>query len=99
MPCRAARWTLVQGQRQEPPRAHDATFEMRIADTATWQSYGGARAGFAEGDVSPANADGRRDSTFAEVQANAREVFDRAAKAKAHREIVRAFSGDIGKVP
>ena len=65
--------------------------EMRIADTAAGQSYGGSSAGFAEREVGSANADGRRDAAFAKVQANAGEEFDRAATAETHRAIVRAF--------
>ena len=65
--------------------------EMRVADTAAGQSYGGASAGFAERDMSSANADGRRDSAFAEVQANAGEDFDGAVEPEAHVGIVCAF--------
>lgn len=65
--------------------------EMRIADTAAGQSYSSASSGFAERDVCATNADGSRHAAFAKVQANAGEDFDRAAKAKAHREIVRAY--------
>jgi hypothetical protein len=41
--------------------------EMRIADTAAGQSYGGASSGLAERDVGSANADGRRHAAFAEI--------------------------------
>ena len=53
--------------------------EMRVADTAAGESYGGASAGFAERHVSAANADGGRDTALAEIQANAGKDFDRAA--------------------
>ena len=70
--------------------------EMRIADAAAEQADGGSSAGLAERDVGSAYADGRRDSTFAEVQPNAGEDFDRAADSKAHRGIVPAIPGILG---
>ena len=65
--------------------------EMGIAYAAAGQSYCRASAGLAERDMCAANSDGGRDAAFAEVQADAGEDFDRAAKAKAHGVIIRAF--------
>ena len=53
--------------------------EMGEAQAAAGQSDRRASAGFAEGDMCPANADGGRDAAFAEVQPDPGEDFDRAA--------------------
>ena len=68
---------------------------MGIAYAAAGQSYCGASAGFAERYMGSANANGGRDTAFAEVQANAGEDFDRAAEPEAHGVIIRACLSDI----
>ena len=45
--------------------------EMGVAQAAAGESHGGAGAGLAECDVGAANADGGRDTAFAEVYADA----------------------------
>lgn len=56
--------------------------EMRMAEPAAWQPDCSTRAGLAERDVGPANADGCEDAAFAEVQANAGKDVDQAARTR-----------------